>query len=156
MLTRKLFLALSILAVTASLMTPIKKAEAGLLIPAGGLTGGLMLLAGGAMMLPAGMMISEDPSDGFPIALLSLGVALIVLDEEAKVNENFNTIPSYLLQEIQDQSTIKADFFKSNPDGVKEIVFTHAEVDEIFELADETTSQDQLESLREILTTRFL
>lgn len=162
MLQRKLTVLAMAVAIATSAMMPVKKAEAGAFIPVVG--GGIVLVgisAGfvGAMTM-TGSFCWEDCNGeteiGLGLLITMAGIGLIVLDENTQSNEAFNTIPPYLLQEVQDQAAMKAEALSVDENGLREVVFTHEEVDEIFELADESTLLDQLDNLREILTTRVL
>lgn len=77
------------------------------------------------------------------------------LTEEGNQNE-FKTIPSYLIQRVKDQFKINAEAFDANENGMKDVVFTSEEVDELFLLADESTDSSELERLRISLTSKAL
>ena len=152
---------IAIAAVLGSLILPTKKAEAGVILasPLLGLSG--IALGGGSLVIYATTERANDqaltlnerisPLKKYLIA----SMALFILDSE-KEALLFETVPDYLIQEIKDQAAYKAEALEANDDGIKEVVFTHAEVDDIFVLADTDTSQEELDNLRELLTTQSL
>lgn len=148
MLKRKLCTLMATAVIASSSMMPVKQAEAGVLL--GGAAGIVLGVSG----IAYGAICGDDCGFG---STLNLGVVigLVILDENEQPLRAFDTIPSYLFQEIQDQASLKSEFLDLNQ-GFKEVVFTHKEVDELFELADDTTSLEQLDHLRDILTSSSL
>lgn len=156
-------LILTCLIAVATLM-PAKKADAGIILISGGgvgvLTGALAIGGGGVVsaysLLASSFCYHEDGIELYGclgvFGILGVaGVGLIVLDESGQESQ-YETVPSYLLEEIRDQAAFKGEFLPSNAEGFKFVQFSHEEVDELFQLADEYTSQAELDSLRTLLT----
>lgn len=154
---------LSVLLITTVILPP-KKADAGIILITGGAAiPAVIAIAGGIGMSSLSFMLYADCGYndesrfeificrfGYPLGMLA-GVGLVVLDEEGSPNE-FKTIPSYLIEEVKSQAVVKGDDIKADPQGLKLVPFTDQEVDQIFELADESTSQSELDQLRAIMT----
>lgn len=153
-----MFKSLSVALATIALisLTPVKKAEAGTVLMATAYaTGGtgLMVLGGNlaGIAAPVAGVIGMLHERSF----IWVALGLLVLDETSQIKE-FKTLPPYLVNELEGQTIVKAEMVVANEKGIKEVVFTHEEVDAIFELADEETSIDELELLRSMLTTKTL
>lgn len=151
---KKMTSLLMIMTITASLMLPSKKAEAGIIIgsPAVAVLAIIPFITG-TMTVAEG---SDFLSEKWGWTLLGLGFAAGILDNNTTTNQQLNTIPSYLLQEIQDRALLKSQMMKADQNGIKEVIFTNEEVDEIFELADENTSIEQMNILRQALTHKVI
>ena len=137
-------------------LMPAKKAEAGIIIgsPVVAVLAVLPFVTG-TMTLAQGSDLFKN-NDAWGWTLLGIGIAVVVLDNNTTTDKNLNSIPPYMLQEIQDQASLKAHKMEAGENGIKEVIFSHAEVDEIFDLADENTSPAQLEILRQALTTKVI
>lgn len=157
----KLLSIFTVAAILGALTMPTKKAEAGVILSAPLLGIGGIALGGGALIVLASSERANDNALTLNERLgpmkkyLMASMALFVLDAEEAGNP-FDTIPTYLMQEIKDQAAIKAELIEANADGLKEVVFSNAEVDELFDLADSDVSLDQLDELRNFLTTTTL
>lgn len=153
---KKILLSLMIM---VAFLQPVKKAEAGAILvgtalATGGVTGaGLLFLGGtfGGIGAPVSALAGILTKD-YSVLWFSLG--LLVLDDNSYRVQEFKTIPPYMIDEIRYQVEAKANFVEEQ-NGIKQVVFSHAEVDELFRLADESVSAEELESLREAMTTKF-
>jgi hypothetical protein len=139
--------------VISSLLAPVKKAEAGVTLVSGGTAlVGVLAIAGGAGI--SGTSLLGFAFCGFgankeECQLVTGG--LTVLDDEGNQNE-FKTIPSYLLDEVKAQAMVKGESVKADKNGHKFVQFSDTEVDDLFMLADEFTSGEELQQLRTVLT----
>lgn len=158
---KKLLSLFTVAAILGALSIPTKKAEAGVILssPLLGLAGiavggtGLFLQVFNEQANDESLTLREQiaPLKKYLIA----SMAIFILDSNEQ-NNSFDTVPSYLIQEIKDQAAIKGELIEANQDGIKEVIFNHDEIDEIFELADESTSLEQLDNLRDLLTTKSI
>ena len=150
----KRIILMMVLTISVTIM-PVKKAEAGVLLmgPTAGIS--VVLTVGGSYIGLDSLLMGcgGDPFCG-AIKLMGFitGGVLVLLDEESDSNhESFNTVPEYVLDEINELALSKEDEAIELSKGIKEVKFTIEEVDEIFELLDErTTSEDKVE-LRSLL-----
>lgn len=146
---------LSILTLTLSIALPNKKAEAAILLSATGAGNAVVIGVVASSIATVGLgVISElQGSAIIPVGLAMLtGVTLLFLDEETHSFFEFKTIPPYLMRELEWMIEIKANITNNDINGIKEIIFSNTEVDELFQLADEETSLEELNHLRLILT----
>ncbi len=141
------------LTITAATLTPTKKAEAGAILIATMNPIGIMLgsLAAGSGIIMLFDSLYCDPYGQFNCAKPNLGLGLILLDADKPSQNQFKTIPSYLLDEVYSQAKAKLEAVKENEKGIKVVTFTDEEVSELFTLADEQTLQSELDQLRYLL-----
>jgi hypothetical protein len=146
--------------VISSLLAPVKKAEAGVTLVSGGTAlVGVLAIAGGAGISGTSLLgfafcgfgANKEECQLVTGGLTVLGLGLIVLDDEGNQNE-FKTIPSYLLDEVKAQAMVKGESVKADKNGHKFVQFSDTEVDDLFMLADEFTSGEELQQLRTVLT----
>jgi hypothetical protein len=154
---KKTLLAL-ILTISVTLI-PTKKADAGVILMAGTLgseTSVLITIAGAALMIEG--IAGPITCRGNLKCILSspftavAGLLYFTLDNEVEEFENqFETIPSYIFDEIEQMAIMKEDQAIEHQEGIKEVVFTNDEVDSVFELLDERVDQAEVANLRELL-----
>jgi hypothetical protein len=149
--------------VISSVLMPMKKADAGVVLIGGGSPiVGVLAIAGGAGLSGLSFMSymfcgfagnSKEVAACATVSGLGFfsGIGLIVLDEEGS-EKKFDTIPAYLLDEVKSQAIAKGESMAMNSDGMKVVQFSDSEVDELFLMADEFTSNEELAALRSVLT----
>ncbi len=144
------FLALTIFCATISLSTP--KAEAGIIGVCTGTPAAAVMILGGIGLVALGAGGLDYA--GSAIFML-VGVFGIVVGEENSVvaaDEMFQTVPTYLFDEMNAMALEKLEMVEETKEGLKIATFTEHEVDELFTLANDNTSKDELAKLRLLLT----
>lgn len=150
----------ALLAFSMNLVTP-KKADAGIIIMATGPVGGAAVIfmgfmAGGGVGYHMGPLSRVASKVG--LALTIVGAATMIVDAEDAINmqDEFQTIPNYIFDEIEQISISRSEDAIQINEKISEVVFTHQEVDNLFDLIDGEASNEDLSKLRSILTTQTL
>ena len=149
---------LSLALTVMSAIVPMKKAEAGIItaVATGGATIGYVFMGTGAVLGTIGAVAASNAEGMYNfsgVVELLLGGVILVLDSDSAnlLIENFKTVPPYVFDEIKTIVDFKAEGIEANEDGLKEVILLESEVDELFMLMDEETSQADKEKLKEVL-----
>lgn len=157
---------LTIAIILSTLTVPTQKANAGVILSPSGvgvsfIIVGLVAAGGGGapvLVINSGMRRdSSAPTNAILGALFAIGTALFIVDaEEPKVIEkDFETIPKYIFDEIEELVLMKRESGTNLDNEYVEVVFTNDEVNELYELIDDSVDYSELAQLRKILTSKI-
>lgn len=152
-------IAIALMISLSCMFAPVKKAEAGFVVGiTGGTASGVLIMLGGAGLgfaSPLFENMSEKINMGGVVFLL--GVAVLVLDADSDtLNSNlaqeFPAMPDYIINEAAEMVKEKAALIPFNPEGLKAVSLTEAEVAELEAAIPSTVSAETVNAFKTLLT----